>query len=312
MKVSGIEFEDLSRSVIAVPPLAQTADLAPDRAANQALIEHLAAGGVGTLMYGGNANFYNIPLSAYAHTLEMLIDLAPADTWIIPAVGPDFGRMSDQADALRDFDFPTAMALPHYPDSGSRAGVMTALRRLHDRLGRPLMVYVKHARGLAADDIAQLVEDGVAGWIKYALVVPDAVEDPYLERLVERLDPRTIISGIGERPVISHFRHFGLSSFTSGSVSIAPALSTAILRALEAGDDEAATGLRSLFIPFEDCRDAMGPARVVHDGVSLSGIADMGPIAPLQSNLDEAEKARTSPAARALLAQEMTHRGVRQ
>ncbi len=308
MKVSSIEFEDLPRSVIAVPPLAQTAELEPDRAANRALIDHLAAGGIRTLMYGGNANFYNIPVSAYARTLELLIDLAPADAWIIPAVGPDFGRMRDQVGVVRALGFPTAMALPHAPEGGSSAGMMTALRRLHDQLGRPLMVYVKHLRGLGADEVVRLVEDGVAGWVKYALVLPDPAEDPYLARLVERLDPRRVISGIGERPVLAHFDRFGLSSFTSGSVSIAPALSTAILAALTAGDLAGAARLRELFLPFEDCRDGLGPARVVHDGVTLAGIADMGPIAPLQCNLDAGEQTRVAPVARELLAQEIAWR----
>jgi hypothetical protein len=46
----------------------------------------------------------------------------------------------------------------------------------------------------------------------------------------------------------------------------------------------------------------MGPIRVLHDAVTLAGIADMGPILPLLSNLDAAERARVLPAAKALLA----------
>lgn len=309
MKVSAIDFEDLSRSVIAVPPLAQKADLTADPAANRLLIDHIVAGGVRTLMYGGNANFYNIPVSVYAGTLEMLISLAPGDAWIIPAIGPDYGRMHDQIDIVRDMDFPTAMTLPHYPESGSSAGVMTALRKMHDRLGKPLLVYVKHERGLSADEIATLVADGVAGWVKYALVMDDPARDTYLSRLLERIDARRVISGIGERPVLEHFGHFKLSSMTSGSVCIAPALSSSILAALTAGDHDTAARLRAYFLPFEDCRDAMGPARVIHDGVSLAGIAEMGPISPLQSNLDQVLRAEAGPVARALLAQEMAHRG---
>ena len=72
MKTSAVTPGDLGRSVIAVPPLARRADLSLDPDANRALIRHLEAGGVSTLMYGGNANFYNVGLYEYASTLDLL------------------------------------------------------------------------------------------------------------------------------------------------------------------------------------------------------------------------------------------------
>jgi dihydrodipicolinate synthase/N-acetylneuraminate lyase len=65
---------------------------------------------------------------------------------------------------------------------------------------------------------------------------------------------------------------------------------------------EEAEKIRSAFLPLEDLRDAMGAIRVLHDAVTLAGIADMGPILPLLSNLEPAERAKVLPAARALLA----------
>ncbi len=47
MYTCAVTAPDLARSVIAVPPLARTADLNP--AANRALIRHLEAGGVTTV-----------------------------------------------------------------------------------------------------------------------------------------------------------------------------------------------------------------------------------------------------------------------
>ncbi len=69
MKTASITFDHLAASVIAVPPLAQTPDLGLAREPNVALINHLQQAGVRSLMYGGNANFYNIPVSSYAKTL---------------------------------------------------------------------------------------------------------------------------------------------------------------------------------------------------------------------------------------------------
>lgn len=300
MKTDAVAFSDLAQSVIAVPPLAQTATLTLAKAANAALIKYLENGGVSTLMYGGNANFYNLPISAYAETLAFLAESVSPETWIIPAVGPDFGRLVDQASVVRSLKFPTAMALPAYAGSYTSAGLASSLRYLSDKIGAPVVMYAKHDRCIEPSDLARLVDDGVVGWVKYAVVRRDPADDNFLRALIEAVDPRRIISGIGERPVITHFKNFGLSSFTSGSVAVAPRLSSALLTALQVDDGAAASAIQELFIPLEDCRDALGPARTLHDAVTLAGVADMGPIAPLQSNLNEAERVQVAAAARAL------------
>jgi dihydrodipicolinate synthase/N-acetylneuraminate lyase len=65
---------------------------------------------------------------------------------------------------------------------------------------------------------------------------------------------------------------------------------------------EQAARLRQAFLPLEDCRDRINPVRVLHDAVTLAGIADMGPILPHLHNLDAAERAGVKKAATALLA----------
>ena len=95
--------------------MARHDNLTFNREANATLIRHLESGGVRSLLYGGNANFYNISMGEYASTLEALAELAGSDTWIIPSVGPDYGKMMDQAAILRNSPFPTAMALPGLP-----------------------------------------------------------------------------------------------------------------------------------------------------------------------------------------------------
>ena len=98
MKTSPVTPADLSASVLSVPPLARKADLSLNPDANRALIRHLEAGGVRTLMYGGNANFYNIGrLRIRRRSLDFLAEAAGKDTWVIPSAGPDFGKLMDQA-----------------------------------------------------------------------------------------------------------------------------------------------------------------------------------------------------------------------
>ena len=105
----------LAESVIAVPPLARDAKLAIDVAANQKLVQFLESGGVTTLLYGGNAVLYHVRPSEYARLLQVLVEVASDQTLVVPAVGPTWGLMMDQAEILREFDFPTVMVLPGRP-----------------------------------------------------------------------------------------------------------------------------------------------------------------------------------------------------
>lgn len=300
MRTRSITCDDLAASVMAVPPLARHADLSFNPAANAALIRHLEAGGVTTLLYGGNANFYNIGLYEYAEILEALTGLVAPDTWIIPSVGPDFGKMLDQARLLRGSRFPTAMALPlTFP--ATVAGVATGLRRLAEALARPIIVYVKAEAYLTPEAVKMLVDDGLVAGIKYAIVRSDPAQDAFLTRLTDLMDPRSIVSGIGERPAVAHLRDFGLNGFTSGSVCVAPRGSTRLLEACQRKDWETAARIRARYLPLEDCRDAYSPIRVLHEAVSLAGIADMGPILPLLSNLEAEHHERVRQAAVALL-----------
>ena len=63
------------------------------------------------------------------------------------------------------------------------------------------------------------------------------------------------------------------------------------------------TGLWNVFdLPLEDLRDELSPIRVLHEAVTLAGIADMGPMLPHLSNLPPAEHPRIRSAAATLLA----------
>jgi 4-hydroxy-tetrahydrodipicolinate synthase len=300
MKTSPVEVADLGRSVIAVPALARRPDLSLDEGENEWLLAHLRAGGVSSFMYGGNANLYHVGVSEFALLLDLLARLARPDDWMIPSVGSDFGKAIDQAAIARGFDFPTVMVLPHrFP--AVPAGVATGLRRIADAYGKPIIAYVKDLDYIAAQDLGRLARDGVLAAVKYGVVLSDPAQDPYLDAVLEHVDRSLVISGIGERPVLVHWTKFGLRAFTSGSVCVAPALSTAILRALQAGDEATASRLRAAFMPLEDLRDAHSPIRVLHEAVRVAGIAESGPLQPLFANIDDpAILADIAAAARAL------------
>jgi dihydrodipicolinate synthase/N-acetylneuraminate lyase len=300
LKTTPVTPADLSASVLAVPPLARRADLTLDPGANRALIAHLEAGGVRTLMYGGNANFYHLPTSEYAATLDFIATAAGKDTWVIPSAGADYGKLIDQAAILRTRAFPTAMALP-FGNPSNDSGVATALRRFSDKLGKPVIAYVKALGYLEPKTLGALAKDGVICAIKYAVVLADPGKDPYLTELLQHVGRDMVVSGIGERPAIVHLRDFGLKSFTSGSVCVAPRGSMKLLALLKTKRYEEAGKIRAAYLALEDQRDARGPIRVLHDAVTLAGIADMGPMLPMISNLEVSERAAVRAAAVALL-----------
>ena len=109
MQTSPVTPEQLNSSVIAVPPLARDAELKINREENGKIIRHIEAGGVATLLYGGNANFYHIAPSEYAEALEIISTESAENTLIVPSVGPAYGTMMDQITTLRNFNFPTVM-----------------------------------------------------------------------------------------------------------------------------------------------------------------------------------------------------------
>ncbi len=300
MQTTPISSADLCSSVIAVPPLARDSAGVFDAAENARIIRHIEAGDVTTLLYGGNANFYHIALSEYESVLSGLIDGASENTLIVPAAGPSYGMMMDQAEILKDFNFPTVMVLPQEALT-TNSGVATGLRHFAEKLGKPIVIYNKFDNYIDPAGVQKLVDDGLVSWIKYATVRPDPLNDAYLSELVDRVDPKLIISGIGEQPAIIHMRDFGLRGYTSGCVCIRPDLSAQMLKACLSEDWQTADDIRRQFGALEDLRNEINPVRVLHEAVELAGIATTGPHLPLLSGVESEERNAIKKAAVELL-----------
>jgi dihydrodipicolinate synthase/N-acetylneuraminate lyase len=313
MKTSPVAAEDL-RGVFPVPPLARRADArrSIDFEENGRLARHMKAGGITRFLYGGNAFLYHVTLPEYEELLAWLAGFPDAD-WTIPSLGPSYGRAMDQAALLARHRFPCAMALP-CADPRDAAGLEAGLRDIAAAAGLPLILYLKEEANFGADlaagldAVARLVDARVCVAIKYAVVRTEPRPDAYLQGLLERVDRRLVISGIGERPAIVHMRDFGLPGFTTGSGCLAPRLSNQVWEACDRKDWPAAEEVRGRFLPLEDKRDAWGPARVLHAALDLAGVARLGPIPPFVSALGESQRASLAPVARALHAQEMQSR----
>jgi dihydrodipicolinate synthase/N-acetylneuraminate lyase len=292
--------------IFSVPPLPRRRE--PRRGldfdAAECVARHIESGGITRFLYGGNAFLYHITLDEYEALLGWLAVFPPSRR-AIPSVGPSFGRAIDQARLIRRHHFPTVMLLP-CGDPRDARGMEAGIREIAEATGLPLILYLKSEDGFGSDKeagldaVGRLMNDGVAIAIKYAVVREAPAHDPYLEGLLRRVERDRVVSGIGERPAVVHMRDFGLKGFTTGSGCIAPALCSRLFAAGQSQDWDAAEDVRAHFIPFEDLRDAWGPARVLHHGVELAGIAPTGPIPPFVSALDRDQLDRLAPVARAL------------
>lgn len=300
MDISLPTLDRLRQSVIAVPPLARAADGTLAAAENEKLIRHLERGGINILLYGGNAVFYHLRPSEYERVLQLLVQTAAPSTAVVPAVGPTYGSMMDQAEVLQDFQFPTVMVLPQR-DITDPQGIVHGIRAFAHAYGKPVVLYLKFENWLPTAAVKSLVDDGLVSWIKYAVVHDDPAADDELRRLVDAVGGERIISGIGEQPAIVHLRDFGVTGFTSGCVCVAPRRSMQMLRAIQAGDFQTAELIRQKFSVLEGLRNRIHPIRVLHAAVTASGIADAGPIIPLLSEPPTDELAAITAAAESLL-----------
>ena len=166
----------------------------------------------------------------------------------------------------------------------TKGGYASGLRHLAEAYGKDHRL-VKEDDAIAPKVLAKLIADGARCALKYAVVREDPTHDRYLDEILSLVDRSVVISGIGERPVIEHWTHFGLRAFTSGSVCVAPSLSNAIRLALGRDDVAEAKRLREALLPLEDLRDAHSPIRILHEAVRLAGIADTGPLLPMLENI---------------------------
>ncbi|MBM3965226.1 MAG: dihydrodipicolinate synthase family protein [Planctomycetes bacterium] len=193
------------------------------------------------------------------------------------------------------------MVLPQ-KDITDPQGIEMGIRRVAERMGKPVVLYLKIDRWLSPAAVERLVRDGMVSWIKYAVVLPDASNDPYLRELLDVVPAELMVSGMGEQPSIVHMRDFGMAGFTSGCVCIAPTLSMNMLRDIQRGEFESADSIRRLFEPLEDLRNKTSPIRVLHEAVAASGVLDPGPVMPLLSSLTNEQRNDIEAAVKTLMA----------
>lgn len=296
-----------SNTIVPVPPLARREDgeISPEN--NRAIMAHLEQGGVTTYLIGGNALVHHWPMSKYAEWWDGLVEVAPEQSTLVPSVGPDAGKLHDQAKILATRRVPMAMLLP-VAGPFNPEGLSETMRAFHAESGVPLLVYIKTDNYLPAETLGALVDEGIAVGVKYAVPRAQGAADPYLDALIAEIGASRILSGFGEPPAMAHLRDKGLLSFTTGCCCIAPALSMALFRALKSGASERSERLLTHFLALETLRGKIGEIRVLHDALSGVGIAQTGPILKPCDPVPKARREEIVSAAQVLLEAEQAFR----
>lgn len=284
---------------IANMPIALTADLAVNIDASLQLVWHVRAGGVRTLLFGPSANFVSFGMAQFSAAVDVA-KAAAVDGPVILSIGPELGRMLDQAAIVERSGLRHIMVLPiHHP--ADTHGTADGIRHIAARLGHGVIVDLIRDSHVRPVTLRKLVDEGAVSAVRYSVAASNPGDDGYLDRVIEIMGRERVISGVGEPAAMDHLAVRRLATMTSGAAVIAPRNVQRTMGAIAAGDYESARTLMAPAIAFERVRTMLGSIQVLHDAVSFAGIAAMGPQMPMVSKVKDKYRAEFEAVTRALL-----------
>jgi dihydrodipicolinate synthase/N-acetylneuraminate lyase len=292
--------DDVAVGPIADVPIALTSQFAVNAEASLQLMRHIRAGGVPTLLVGPSANFPSYGAAQFSAAVDITV-AAANDGPVILAIGPELGRMLDQAAIVERSGLRHIMVLPiHHP--ADTHGTADGIRSIAARLGHGVIVDLVRDNHLRPVTLRKLVNEGAVTAVRYSVVAANPGDDAYLDAVIDIVGRERVISGAGEPAALDHLAVRGLATITSGAAVLAPGNARRTRAAIAAGDLELARTLLAPAIAFERIRLMLGPIQVLHDAVSFAGIAPMGPQMPMISRVKDKYRAEFEAATRALFA----------
>ena len=266
--------------VVAITPRQQDrgVDLEGVRKNVQYLIQH----GVDFIMPEcGTGMVYDASLEEYEAVVGAFLDAAGDAAYIVPGIGPGFGRSIEMGHIARSLGVAGVMIMP-VVGPGSANGVYNGLREITKVVQLPTVLYQRRLDIMPVDDVINLCElDEVVG-LKYAVEDIDA-----FDRIAERAGERAaMVCGMAEDPCIDYMAH-GAVGFSSGMANFVPRMSLTLLNRFSTGDTAEAERLRALMVPFEDFRGENGArysGSALHAAMDYAGLAG-GPVIPFAEDV---------------------------
>ncbi len=266
--------------VVAITPRREDrqVDLEGVRKNVQYLIQH----GVDFIMPEcGTGMVYDASLEEYEAVVGTYLDAAGDAAYIVPGIGPGFGRSIEMGHIARSLGVAGVMIMP-VVGPASANGVYNGFREIAKAVQLPTVLYQRRLDIMPVNDVVSLCElDEVVG-LKYAVEDVDA-----FDRIVERAGDRAaMVCGMAEDPCIDYMSH-GAVGFSSGMANFVPRMSLTLREKFMVGNKAEAERLRVLMVPFEDFRGENGArysGSALHAAMDYVGLAG-GPVIPFAEDV---------------------------
>lgn len=264
-------------------------------------VEHLLAGGVDFIMPEcGTGLVYDATLEEYEAVVGAFCDAAAGRAWIVPGIGPGYGRSLEMGHIARGLDVAGVMIMP-VVGPASAGGVERGMRQITEKVGLPTILYQRRLDIMPVEQVVGLCRlEGVVG-LKYA--VDDMAA---FDRIVDGAGSQAaMVCGMAEDPSIEYLQH-GAVGFSSGMANFVPRMSRQLLASCEAGDLQEAERLRQLMLPFEDLRGenaARYSGSALHAAMDIAGLAG-GPVIPFAEDVQAEDMGRVEALMAVLMAAE--------
>jgi len=248
----------------------------------------------------GTGLVYDATLQEYETVVGAFVDAAGDEAYIVPGIGPGYGRSLEMGKIAHDLGVAGVMIMP-IVGPASEAGVRRGLAEITEKVQLPTILYQRRLDVMPVEQVVELCKvDEIVG-LKYAVddlgtfkrIVDDAGEDA------------AMICGMAEDPCIDYLEN-GAVGFSSGMANFVPCMSLTLLRQFVDGNREEARRLRDMMVPFEDFRGENGArysGSALHAAMNYCGLGG-GPVIPFAEDVAAADLPRVNAMMEILMQEE--------
>lgn len=291
------------RNVLVVAITPRREDRQVDLEGVQKNVRHLIQHGIDFIMPEcGTGMVYDASLEEYEAVVGTFLDAAGDAAYIVPGIGPGFGRSLEMGHIARSLNVAGVMIMP-VVGPASANGVYNGFREIAKVVQLPTLLYQRRLDIMPVEDVISLCGmDEVVG-LKYAVEDLNA-----FDRIVEQAGDRAaMVCGMAEDPCIDYMTH-GAVGFSSGMANFVPRMSLTLHQKFAAGDRTEAERLRALMVPFEDFRGENGArysGSALHAAMDYAGLSG-GPIIPFAEEVGPQDLPRVHAMMDTLMKEETT------
>lgn len=281
MSKPAIQLDDY-KGVLVVTITPRRPDRTVDLDGVQRNARYLADRGVRIVMpQCGTGLVYDSTLEEYRQTVEATMEAVGDRAFVIPGVGPGYGRAVEMGRIAAELGVDGVMIMP-VVGPASPEGVYAGLSDLIKTLNLPIVLYLKSTDLMPVPATVRLARMEQVHAIKYAVKDTET-----FDRLVDEIgEDAVLLCGMAEKPAVEYMDH-GAKGYSSGMANFVPRLSLALHKAYVAGNRAEVERIHGLMVPFEDIRaEGKGKynASALHVAMERIGLAG-GPVIPMSANV---------------------------